>query len=138
MICDKFDNLRFYSCMLNNLEDGLQGREALRNPEAGRYEFDGSFLPGSKGETKPMSEGHLRLIENMQMFRLSWRAAEEIAWADPGDLKEDREYNGDNDKAATGAEDNVMRTYGGDVLYCLSLMGTSGAPIRPAAIPIQR
>ena len=36
MIIDKFDNIRFYSCMLNNLENGLQAVEALRNPEAGR------------------------------------------------------------------------------------------------------
>ena len=86
MIIDKFDNIRFYSCMLNNLENGLQAVEALRNPEAGKYADVQIVLEGS----------------------------EEIAWADLGDLKEDGEYNGDNDKAAyTGAEDNVMRITAG-------------------------
>ncbi len=110
MIIDKFDNIRFYSCMLNNLENGLQAVEALRNPEAGRYEFDGGFFLVQKGETKPMSEGTFEAHRKYADVQIVLEGSEEIAWADLGDLKEDGEYNGDNDKAAyTGAEDNVMR-----------------------------
>ena len=109
MIIDKFDNIRFYSCMLNNLENGLQAVEALRNPEAGRYEFDGGFFLVQKGETKPMSEGTFEAHRKYADVQIVLEGSEEIAWADLGDLKEDGEYNGDNDKAAyTGAEDNVM------------------------------
>ena len=114
MIIDKFDNIRFYSCMLNNLENGLQAVEALRNPEAGRYEFDGGFFLVQKGETKPMSEGTFEAHRKYADVQIVLEGSEEIAWADLGDLKEDGEYNGDNDKAAyTGAEDNVMRITAG-------------------------
>ena len=114
MIIEKFDNIRFYSCMLNNLENGLQAVEALRNPEAGRYEFDGGFFLVQKGETKPMSEGTFEAHRKYADVQIVLEGSEEIAWADLGDLKEDGEYNGDNDKAAyTGAEDNVMRITAG-------------------------
>ncbi len=114
MIIDKFDNIRFYSCMLDNLENGLQAVEALRNPEAGRYEFDGGFFLVQKGETKPMSEGTFEAHRKYADVQIVLEGSEEIAWADLGDLKEDGEYNGDNDKAAyTGAEDNVMRITAG-------------------------
>ena len=114
MIIDKFDNIRFYSCMLNNLENGLQAVEAMRNPEAGRYEFDGGFFLVQKGETKPMSEGTFEAHRKYADVQIVLEGSEEIAWADLGDLKEDGEYNGDNDKAAyTGAEDNVMRITAG-------------------------
>ena len=98
MIIDKFDNIRFYSCMLNNLENGLQAVEALRNPEAGRYEFDGGFFLVQKGETKPMSEGTFEAHRKYADVQIVLEGSEEIAWADLGDLKEDGEYNGDNDK----------------------------------------
>ena len=135
MIIDKFDNIRFYSCMLNNLENGLQAVEALRNPEAGRYEFDGGFFLVQKGETKPMSEGTFEAHRKYADVQIVLEGSEEIAWADLGDLKEDGEYNGDNDKAAyTGAEDNVMRITAG-MCYCLSARwAQSGAPYVPAAI----
>ena len=114
MIIDKFDNIRFYSCMLNNLENGLQAVEALRNPEAGRYEFDGGFFLVQKGETKPMSEGTFEAHRKYADVQSVREGSEEIAGADLGDLKEDGEYNGDNDKAAyTGAEDNGMRITAG-------------------------
>ena len=124
MIIDKFDNIRFYSCMLNNLENGLQAVEALRNPEAGRYEFDGGFFLVQKGETKPMSEGTFEAHRKYADVQIVLEGSEEIAWADLGDLKEDGEYNGDNDKAAyTGAEDNVMRITAGMCYIAFPLDG---------------
>lgn len=76
---------------------------------------------------------YLGLIENMQIFRLSWRAAEEIAWADLGRFKR-RQGNitADNDKAGfyTGAEDNVMRITAGMCYIAFHAMGTKRCAIR--------
>lgn len=114
MIIDKFDNIRFYRVMLNNLENGLQAVEALRNPEIGRYEFDGGFFMIQKGDTKPMSEGTFEAHRKYVDVQIVLEGSEEIAWADLNDLKEEGEYNGDNDKAAyTGSEENVMKITAG-------------------------
>lgn len=114
MIIDKFANIRFYSCMLNNLENGLQAVEALRNPAAGKYEFDGGFFMVQKGDTKPMAEGTFEAHRKYVDVQIVLEGSEEIAWADLEDLREDGEYDGGKDKAAyTGSEENVMKITAG-------------------------
>ncbi|MCB6609269.1 YhcH/YjgK/YiaL family protein [[Clostridium] symbiosum] len=114
MIIDKFDNIRFYSCMLNNLENGLQAVEALRNPESGKYEFDGGFFMVQKGDTKPMAEGTFEAHRKYVDVQIVLEGSEEIAWADLEDLREEGEYDGDKDKAAyTGSEENTMKITAG-------------------------
>lgn len=114
MIIDKFTNIRFYSSMLNNLENGLQAVEALRNPESGRYDFDGGFFLVQRGDTKPMAEGTFEAHRKYVDVQIVLEGSEEIAWSDLDDLKEEGEYNGDNDKAAyTGSEENVMKITAG-------------------------
>lgn len=114
MIIDKFDNIRFYSCMLNNLENGLQAVEALRNPESGKYEFDGGFFMVQKGDTKPMAEGTFEAHRKYVDVQIVLEGSEEIAWADLEDLREEGEYDGDKDKAAyTGSEENAMKITAG-------------------------
>ena len=114
MIIDKFDNIRFYSCMLNNLENGLQAVEALRNPESGKYEFDGGFFMVQKGDTKPMAEGTFEAHRKYVDVQIVLEGSEEMAWADLEDLREEGEYDGDKDKAAyTGSEENTMKITAG-------------------------
>ncbi|WP_125141798.1 YhcH/YjgK/YiaL family protein [Clostridium transplantifaecale] len=114
MIIDKFDNIRFYSCMLNNLENGLQAVEALRNPESGKYEFDGGFFMVQKGDTKPMAEGTFEAHRKYVDVQIVLEGSEEIAWADLEDLREEGEYDSDKDKAAyTGSEENAMKITAG-------------------------
>lgn len=114
MIIDKFSNIRFYSCMLHNLENGLQAVEALRDPQVGRYEFEGGFFMVQKGETKPMAEGTFEAHRNYVDVQIVLEGSEEIAWADLDDLKEEGSYDAEKDKAAyTGAEENVMKISAG-------------------------
>lgn len=110
MIIDKFDNIRFYGPMLNNLENGLQAVHALRNPEAGRYEFDGGFFMIQKGATKPMEEGTFEAHRKYVDVQIVLEGSEEIAWAELRDLKEEGAYDCEKDKAAyTGAEVHAMK-----------------------------
>lgn len=114
MIIDKFDNIRFYSCLLNNLDSGLEAVSALRDPEAGRYEFDGGFFLVQKGETKPMEEGTFEAHRKYVDVQIVLEGSEEIAWADLDDLKEDGEYDEAKDKAAyNGLEENTMKISAG-------------------------
>lgn len=114
MIIDKFDNIRFYNCLLNNLDSGLEAVKALRNPEVGRYEFAGGFFMVQKGETKPMAEGTFEAHRKYVDVQIVVEGSEEIAWADLEDLKEEGEYDEAKDKAAyTGAEENTMKISAG-------------------------
>lgn len=114
MIIDKFDNIRFYSCLLNNLDSGLEAVSALRDPEVGRYEFDGGFFLVQKGETKPMKEGTFEAHRKYVDVQIVLEGSEEIAWADLDDLKEDGEYDEAKDKAAyNGLEENTMKISAG-------------------------
>lgn len=114
MIIDKFSNIRFYGVMLHNLESGLQAVAALRNPEAGRYEFDGGFFMVQKGETKPMAEGTFEAHRKYVDVQIVLDGSEEIAWADLDDLTEEGSYDAEKDKAAyTGSEENTMKISAG-------------------------
>lgn len=114
MIIDKFDNIRFYNCLLNNLDSGLEAVSALRDPEVGRYEFDGGFFLVQKGETKPMEEGTFEAHRKYVDVQIVLEGSEEIAWADLDDLKEDGEYDEAKDKAAyNGLEENTMKISAG-------------------------
>lgn len=110
MIIDKFDNIKFYGSLLNQLENGLSAIATLGQPETGRYEFDGGFFMVQKGETKPMSEGTFEAHRKYVDVQIVVEGSEEIAWAEISDLKEEGMYDCEKDKAAySGDESHVMK-----------------------------
>lgn len=100
MIIDKVENIRFYSPLLNNLDNALKAVSALEHLEPGKYAFDGGgYFMVQKGETKPMDEGDYEAHKKYVDVQLVVEGSEEIAWADVSDLKE-VSYDEDKDKMA--------------------------------------
>lgn len=114
MIVDKCSNIRFYGAMLNHLENGLQALEALKDPEVGRYEFEGGYFMVQKGETKPMEEGNYEAHRKYVDVQIILEGSEEIAWADLMDLTEAISYNEEKDAAyySGPTENNIKITEG--------------------------
>lgn len=109
MIIDKIGNVRFYGSLLNCLDKGLEAIEALKDPEVGRYEFDGGFFMVQKGDTKPMKEGDFEAHRKYVDVQIVLEGSEEIAWADLEELRESGAYDEKTDKALyTGSEVNTM------------------------------
>lgn len=98
MIIDKVENIRLYSSLLNNLENGLQAVEMLKNPEVGRYEFEGGFFMVQKGITNPMEDGDFEVHRKYVDVQIMLEGSEELAWSDIEDLTAAGEYNLETDK----------------------------------------
>lgn len=110
MIIDKVENIRFYSGLLNNLDNALQAVRALENYEPGKYSFDGGgYFMVQKGDTKPMEEGNYEAHKKYVDVQLMAEGSEEIAWADISDLKE-ASYDEEKDKTVlSGPVEHTMK-----------------------------
>ncbi|MGN0354928.1 MAG: YhcH/YjgK/YiaL family protein [Muricoprocola sp.] len=110
MIIDKFENIRFYSSMLKNLENGLEAVAALKSREPGRYEFEGGYFMVQKGTTKPLEEGTYEAHRKYTDVQIILEGSEEIAWKEITDLASVKEYDSEKDaERLEGSFDHVMK-----------------------------
>ncbi|MDN5298526.1 MAG: biofilm protein TabA [Clostridiales bacterium] len=110
MIIDKFENLRFYTHLLNNLEEGLDAIQAqMTHLEPGRYDFEGGYFMVQSGETKPMDEGYFEAHKRYVDVQIVVKGSEEIAWGECSDLQEIIPYDEAKDALfLTGALNQQM------------------------------
>lgn len=110
MIIDKFENIRFYGCMLKHLENGLEAVAALKNREPGRYEFEGGYFMVQKGVTKPMEEGTFEAHRKYIDVQIVLEGSEEVAWKEITDLTPAIEYDPQKDvERLQGSFDHVLK-----------------------------
>ena len=110
MIIDKFNRIRQYAHLLNNLDQAFEAiQPQIINPEAGRYEFAGGFFMVQQGETKPLDEGLFEAHQKYIDVQILLKGQEEMAWAEIDDLTASVPYNTEKDAAYyTGSTKNHM------------------------------
>ncbi len=134
MIIDKFDNIRFYSGLLHNLESGLEAVAALRIPEVGRYEFDGGYFMVQKGSTKPLAEGTFEAHRKYVDIQIILEGSEEVAWQDITDLTTATEYNQEKDaERLNGSFEHVMKISEG--MFYIAFPHDGHKPVSHTEVP---
>jgi YhcH/YjgK/YiaL family protein len=106
MIIDQFSNIRKYSTLVHQLEQGLNKYEEIKTGlEVGRYEFEGGFLMVQKGGTKPMKDGDFEAHKKYVDLQIVVSGSEEIAWCDIDNMVLSQPYSEEKDVQFFEAEE---------------------------------
>lgn len=109
MIVDRFENLLSYEKLLPNLAAGVAKVKELKNPEVGRYEFDGGYLMVQKGATKPIEECSFEVHRNYIDVQILLDGCEELGWQPLAALTPSVPYDAQRDiEFLNGGRDNVL------------------------------
>lgn len=109
MIVDRIENILFYEKLLPNIASGMEKVKELKNPEVGRYEFDGGYFMIQKGETKPLEEGTYEAHRKYIDVQIILEGSEEVAWKPISELTSVIPYDPQKDaERFDGTKEHVM------------------------------
>jgi len=98
MIIGRFDQILDYAILLPHLAEGLKTLSVHQDSPVGKIFFDGGFLLIQEGVTKPFADDGFEAHRQFIDVQIVVKGAEEIAWADLGDLKTTLPYDEVSDK----------------------------------------
>ncbi len=106
MIVDKTKNIKFYKALLPNLDNALEALDSLgKDPQKGRYEFEGGYFMIQEGETHSVSDGDYEAHRKYIDVQIIISGSELVGWADTSCLKETDGYDSEKDKEMLSGPD---------------------------------